>query len=751
MLENLKEIIRYKSYNWFGNLVLMLFYVAASMCIGSGLAAYIMNASNLRCNPDKNLARSEKAYVETSCSLQYEQKYQLPVPLCVFVFLNFGIVILLCNFYAYGVKSRIESLDRSSDRSTTTDDDAGLQLHEALIEQESQSNQENRPNYCIPVFYAYIFHLLFGRALPMILFAVLVFYPANFPTEFFCRLPPSNLSIPEFASGRHFTTVECKSTLGSKNSSLAKAIWILDIIFSLVSVAETVHLVWKKWIKKDYPNDIEFCRVYLLRKRKTCKIKELISERIEEIISNYKNGLENTKLFKIQYGLNETLDEMYVKLIIQPGRENQMNSKERRHEMYDAYLKHPDKCFEEIEDLFHSSGNLPRRILVVGRPGIGKSILTKKILLNWKRGVHEFYGGKLLILLQFRTFNAEEYKMTTLKDMIRIGTSLPAGGDLEILYKYILNNPKKIIIIFDGLDELKTDSDCLTNAERATNDYKESKPIFTIFYKLIHGNFLAGATVITTSRPTVDYVYGELQFDRQVEILGFSKVEIHNYVMKFCKVDTVLSDSIWNLIQYSAELLSLCYIPISCFIVCFTLKTCIEQETCVSSVNKVLPRTLTKLYQKAMRAILWNHHPACKGQPIRPEYLNSNEFLPAEVLCTLDELKRLAKNGMEKGELIFELKTKQTLEMENCGLLNRLPNDAQYCFTHLTIQEFLAAWHVVDETNDPQGVEHFLKSHINDSSWHLIIQFFAGLLRDKIEEIINFKYTFEEMYKRYVG
>ena len=149
MLENLKEIIRYKSYNWFGNLVLMLFYVAASMCIGSGLAAYIMNASNLRCNPDKNLARSEKAYVETSCSLQYEQKYQLPVPLCVFVFLNFGIVLSFCIFYAYAVKSRIESLDRSSDRSTTTDDDAGLQLHEALIEQESQSNQENRPKPCI--------------------------------------------------------------------------------------------------------------------------------------------------------------------------------------------------------------------------------------------------------------------------------------------------------------------------------------------------------------------------------------------------------------------------------------------------------------------------------------------------------------------------------------------------------------------------------------------------------------------------
>ena len=229
-------------------------------------------------------------------------------------------------------------------------------------------------------------------------------------------------------------------------------------------------------------------------------------------------------------------------------------------------------------------------------------------------------------------------------------------------------------------------------------------------------------------------------------------MEISNYVVRFCKDDTVLSKTIWESIEESAELLSLYYIPISCFIVCFTLKTCIQQETCVSSVNKGLPKTLTKLYQKAMRAILWNHHPACKGKIIRPEYLNSNEFLPEEVVDTLKELKRLAKNGIEKGELLFEFKTKETLEMvENCGLLNRLPNDGQYCFTHLTIQEFLAAWHVVDETIDPQGVEHFLKSHIHDSSWHLVIQFFAGLLRDKIEEEPDFKYKLEEMYERYVG
>ena len=48
-------------------------------------------------------------------------------------------------------------------------------------------------------------------------------------------------------------------------------------------------------------------------------------------------------------------------------------------------------------------------------------------------------------------------------------------------------------------------------------------------------------------------------------------------------------------------------------------------------------------------------------QESEPEYLNSNKFLPEEVLCTLDELKRLAKNGMDKGELIFEFETKDLI------------------------------------------------------------------------------------------
>ena len=79
---------------------------------------------------------------------------------------------------------------------------------------------------------------------------------------------------------------------------------------------------------------------------------------------------------------------------------------------------------------------------------------------------------------------------------------------------------------------------------------------------MVCGKFLHGATVLITSRPTAEHIYLELPFDINFEILGFTKPEIEDYVKKFCPNDNDMSTRMWNLIQGSAELLSLCYIPV---------------------------------------------------------------------------------------------------------------------------------------------------------------------------------------------
>ena len=60
------------------------------------------------------------------------------------------------------------------------------------------------------------------------------------------------------------------------------------------------------------------------------------------------------------------------------------------------------------------------------------------------------------------------------------------------------------------------------------------------------------------------------------------------------------------------------------------------------------------------------------------------------------------------------------------------PIQTQFCFIHLTIQEFLAARHVT-ETLAPPEIKKFISDHVGSGRWHLVLQFIAGLLGKKIK------------------
>ena len=380
-MESCMQFIPRKSYNTYGYVVLALFFLTAVTLIG--ITSDLNAKSILSCNPGENVAVDirQKTFVETTCSLKYEQKYNSPVPFNVFVILNFGLVFALSIhrsiIYAFSVKSRVERWDKP----TRTIDDVELQPL-SQQGQRSQPNQEDDTNRRIPVFYIYFFHLVFARLLPMILFVVLVLYPADFPTNFSCPWPfgtSSKVNITAFNKQFNLTIVDCKNPLGSKSISFARAVRIVDIIFSLVTLVEAVYLVWRNCKDKYFARDIVFCSVYLLGKRKT----------IRKIINNYRKKLANDQeVFKLDVlSLQKgTLDEMYIKLIIQTGREYiKLPQELERHGIYQTYLEPPMDSIlvKNIENLFFLNKSRHYKILVVGRPGIGKTVLTKKILHRW--------------------------------------------------------------------------------------------------------------------------------------------------------------------------------------------------------------------------------------------------------------------------------------------------------------------------------------------------------------------------------
>ena len=158
-----------------------------------------------------------------------------------------------------------------------------------------------------------------------------------------------------------------------------------------------------------------------------------------------------------------------------------------------------------------------------------------------------------------------------------------------------------------------------------------------------------------------------------------------------------------------------------------------REEVGDGSFQSNYPRTITELYRRAINILLFRHHNEYKDKQIPKDYKTTS--LPEPLQDDLDKLKELARDGLKNDQLLLEFESgNKNTELSDCGIINKLEDKERnlFCFLHFTIQEFLAAQHVVD---DMENVESFLTDHIENPKWHLVIQFVAGLIGDKIRKL----------------
>ena len=322
-------------------------------------------------------------------------------------------------------------------------------------------------------------------------------------------------------------------------------------------------------------------------------------------------------------------------------------------------------------DLFNANKNgaIPKRILVQGQTGIGKSTFVKKLLVDWVEVNKGTGDEQAAVLKNFELLVAvnlkEVSKRQSLKDVISFSNVFAKEDKCmtEGLVDYIANNQEKVLLIFDGYDEYR----CGCNSE---------------IYEIFNGKSLRNCRVLITTRISkADELRGGE--DLQVEIRGFSEVDRNDFMRRFLS-----DDEVSNLRKhlYERKLNELAKVPLLLLFLCTLSK---------KGQSKHFPKTKTKLYLDIIEFVLNHSH----SKQSSPRYVEVASFKDI-----LSEMGKVALQGLLNDDHLFEYS--QLSDSVRCdesvfiGLLQiteyseALRPVGLVSFIHKSIQEFLAAWYV---------------------------------------------------------
>ena len=353
----------------------------------------------------------------------------------------------------------------------------------------------------------------------------------------------------------------------------------------------------------------------------------------------------------------------------------------------------------------HEEYSQPKRVLIEGQPGIGKTTYCNKVAYDWAKNCKaedSFPDFQVLLLLKCRDINSDLWE--AIDDQL-----LPRDirkEEREKFFTFVRDHQSKVLLVLDGLDELPSD--------------------YLPFYKeIIEGRMLPNCYLVVTARQEVGIKVRKC-CHTLLEVEGFTEDAAKGFIQRYFKTDEHLVKNLLDKLGTDADLSGLTANPLNTALLCLLCE----------DFQGDLPKGRTLLYHEIVHCVLTRYRK-------KKELPKTDEDLTQLYHAELKHLGSIALNGLLNDEMYFDdsaFRNGTSNLIPELGFLSAQPGRSKrrpsccYGFLHKSFQEFFAAFYLSCQlVNEEISPDDLLADTRYFKEFQQVLMFTCGMLAQRSE------------------